>query len=137
MPTKYTDRLNLPTIGTTDICFATVNGLKIAQGYERVLFVTPAKNLTYKKPFVEFRPEQIDQNNIFMPDSQKWRKNNKRSPYVEYRSKDYTNIKIMHWKNDEIINDLKAGMYYISPFDLVSDKLPILIAPLSRRKRTN
>lgn len=134
MPTKYTDRLKLPLEGSKDICFQTTNGLVVANGYERVIFVIPSQSSVYKKPFIEFKPKQINQKNILVPESQKWRKTNQRSPFVEYRSKDYTNIKIMQWKKDE--GDFKEGMFYISPFDLVSDKFPILISPLSRRKRS-
>lgn len=134
MPTKYTDRLKLPLEGTKDICFQTINGLNVANGYERVVFIMPSQSLVYAKPFIEFKAKQINQNNIVMPDGQKWRKNNPRSSFIEYRSKDYTNIKIMQWKKTE--GELKEGMFYISPFDLVSDKFPILISPLSRRKQS-
>lgn len=124
MPTKYTDRLKLPIKGLSDIKFSTSIGLAIATGYERVVF-------NGKIPYVEFSESKMNKENIYVPDSQKWRINNASSRYIEYRSKDYCKIKIMLWKeHDELI----AGMFYASPFDLKSDRIPILIEPLYRKR---
>ena len=123
MATKYTDRLKLPFDGSNDIRFTTTNGLEIATGYKQVIFGG-------KTPYVEFSESQINKENIYIPDSQKWRIKNSMSNYIEYRSKDYCNVKIMQWKNNE---DFKEGMFYVSPFDLKSDQIPVLIEPLYRR----
>ena len=123
MPTKYTDRLNLPINGHSDIYFYTLNGLLIAKGYQQIVF--------HKKiPYIEFNECGIFQENIHIPDSKKWRLKHLSSQYVEYRSKDYCNIKIIQWK---INNELTSKMFYISPFDLKSDKIPVLISPLRRK----
>jgi hypothetical protein len=125
MPTKYTDRLKLPTDGFSNIKFYTEIGLEIATGYERVVF----KN---KIPYIEFSESEINKNKIFVPNSQKWRINNNSSPYIEYRSKDCCNIKIILWKKS--YQSLQSGKYYISPFKLKSDQFPILIEPLYRKQ---
>ena len=139
MPTKYSERLKLPLGGSEGILFSTANGLLIAKGYHRVL-------LSEKGPYIEFSEDQIDKENVFIPEQQKWRLTNPASNYVEYRSKDYCSVKIMKWKKEELRTsarhqpfrqepaELKAGMFYISPFALRSDKVPVLISLLQRRR---
>lgn len=126
MPTKYTDRLKLPTDGNDEIHFYTTNGLLVAKGYKRVIFDN-------KGPFVEFSEDQLNQENVVIPPHQKWRVNNVASPYIEYRSKDYCNVKFMKQKADD--GEMKQGMFYVSPFNLRSDQVPELISSL-RRKHT-
>lgn len=118
MPTKYSDRLNIPTAGMSDIVFSTKNGLKIATGYKRVIIE--------KKPMVEFLDSHMEKTNIHVPQNQQWKLKNPQIIFAEYASKDYCNVKILRSK--------KNGRYYISPFDLISDKIPVLISPLQRRK---
>lgn len=126
MPTKYSERLNLPLNGNDKISFFTTNGLLVAKGYKRVVF-------SEKGPYVEFTEDQLDKENIYVPPQQKWRASNAASPYIEYRSRDYCHVKFMQQKNDD--GDLKQNMYYASPFDLRSDQIPVLIQSL-RRKHT-
>ena len=126
MPTRYTERLNLPLDGNDSIRFSTTNGLLVAIGYERVIF-------SDKGPYVEFTEDQLNKENIYIPPGQKWRASNKASSYIEYRSRDYCNVKIIQQKSDD--GDMKRDMYYISPFNLRSDKVPVLIQSL-RRKHT-
>lgn len=118
MPTKYCDRLNLPIAGLPTIEFCTKNGLKIASGYKKVILDG--------KPLIEFMDGMIEKENIQIPPNQQWKLKNATISYVEYRSKDYCKIKILRSKRN--------GRYYISPFDLISDKIPVLISPLQRRK---
>lgn len=118
MPTKYSDRLILPVAGTPDIVFSTKNGLKIATGYKKVVLDG--------KPLIEFTDSMLEKENIFLPLNQQWKLKNPAISHVEYRSKDFCKTKILRSKRN--------GRYYISPFDLVSDKIPILISLLQRRK---
>lgn len=118
MPTKYSDRLNIPTAGMSEIVFYTKNGLKIATGYKRVI--------VDKKPMLEFLDSMLEKENIHVPQKQQWKLKNTKIPFVEYNSKDYCKVKVLRNK--------KNGRYYISPFDLISDKIPVLISPLHRRK---
>jgi len=116
MPTKYCDRLNMPATGMSDIVFFTKNGLKIANGYKQVIL--------NGKPLIEFLDVTIE--NIHIPLNQQWKLKNANISHVEYRSRDYCKVKILQNKRNR--------RYYISPFDLVSDKIPVLISPLFRRK---
>lgn len=118
MPTKYCDRLHLPEIGNSEVAFFTKNGLKIAQGYKTVSYSN--------KPVIEFTETQIDQKNVFIPENKKWKIENKAIDFIEYRSKDFCNIKILKRKID--------NKFFISVFDLTSNKFPILISPLHRKK---
>lgn len=70
--------------------------------------------------------------NICIPENQKWKVKNVLYNYVEYRSKDYCNIKIIKWKKNK--EPFKSNMFYISPFKLKSNEVPILIKPLHRKK---
>jgi hypothetical protein len=110
----------LPVEGIKDIRLFTSIGLEIAIGYKRIVF-------NGKTPYIEVAESNLIKENICIPENQKWRITNTASSYIEYRSKDYCNVKIMLWK---YTTDLKSGMYYISPFDLKSDQIPILIEPL-------
>lgn len=132
MPTKYADRLVLPLIGSKDILFTTSNGLKIACGYERVAFLMITESSVYLKPLIEFSPKHMISENIVILPSQKWRIDNPKSEFVEFRSKDFTNIRIMKWKTNN--EGFKKGMFYISPFDLSSKEFPVLIERLNKRK---
>jgi len=119
MPTKYSERLILPSDGSEEIVFKTKNGLTIATGYRKV-------NFSEKKPLIEFVDSMIEKENIFMPLNQQWKEKNPSIQYAEYRSRDYCNIRILRDKTN--------GRFYISPFDLISDEIPVLISPLRRKK---
>jgi hypothetical protein len=125
MPVKYSDRLNISVEGINKIKFHTNNGLFIAEGYLKVVF-------PQKGPLIEFSEKQINQENIHIPQQQIWRIKNPSSFYIEYRSKDYCNVKIMQIKKDRF--EMKSSFFYISPFDLKSDVADVLIQPLFRKQ---
>lgn len=133
MPTTYIERLVLPKTPNKPIVFTSLHGLEIATNYERVVFGFPTNKLSYKKPFVEFKKSQINFENLEMPHNQKWRVENDKSPFIEYRSKDFTNLKVMHWKITA--NGFKENMFYVSAFDLTSKEFPVLIELLKKRKK--
>ena len=122
MPTKYADRLQLPINGFDEIVFSTSIGLDVATGYNKIVY---HKN----QPYIEFSKNMIHMENVYVPENQKWRIDGSFSSYVEYRSKDCCKIKILQYKK-------KSNYFYISPFDLKSDKISILINPLRRKKTT-
>lgn len=125
MPTKYTERLKLPIEGFQDILFSTANGLAIANGYEKVVF-------TDKNPLIEFNESQLVWGNIVLPNILKWRLTHPAAKYVEYRSKDYCGVRIFKQKLEG--DEVRPGYFYVSPFDLRSDKFPILIESLRRHR---
>lgn len=125
MPTKYTERLRLPQEGFSDIQFTTANGLAIANGYERVVF-------TSKNPLIEFNEGQLVWKNLILPEALKWRETHPAAKYVEYRSRDYCGVRIYKQKLEG--EEVRVGYFYVSPFDLTSDKFPVLIDPLRRQR---
>ena len=125
MPKKYIDRLNLSINGSKDLCFFTQNGLRIAKGYEKIVF---KRNV----PHIEFSEFMLDEKNIYIPENQKWRIISSACNHIEYRSRDYCNIKIIQWKKNKDV--FKMNMFYISPFQLRSNEIPVLIDPLYRKQ---
>lgn len=122
MSVKYFDRLVLPKIGFSEINFFTKNKLKIAKGYKQVVDFK-------SKPFIEFEENQIDFENIFIPKEKNWICLNSKFSHVEFYSKDYCKIKIL--------KDKETKLFYISPFNLTSDKFSVLIKTLLRKKTFN
>jgi hypothetical protein len=90
----------------------------MADGYERIV-------IGQRGPYVELTEEQIVacKSRLFVPDKQQWRL----SPswinkiyYIEYRH-DPTQIMVYFQKKTVSYADYKVGMYYISPWDLVTE----------------
>lgn len=125
MATRYIERLKLPVDGCPDIEFRTHNGLLIARGYERIV-------LGQRGPYIEFKPDQIVRDNITIPEAQKWRLTHPFVFYNEHRSKDYCSVKLYEQKRTVEYADYKVGFWYVSPFQLSSNKYPVLIEPLKR-----
>ena len=131
MPTRYAERLNLPLYPIdpeNEVQFMTPNGLPLATGYSGVV-------LTDKGPMVEFQEKHLNFANIAVPPPLLWRRKHPDAFYVEHRSRDYCGVKIYEQRRDE--GTLKAGMFYISAFDMISDKYPILIERLNKRRVVN
>jgi len=120
--------LNLPIQGEEDILFYTPNGLEIAKGYIRVI-------IGERGPYVEFEERHITRENISIPKNQAWRVDHPNAYYVEYRSSDYCNVKIYEQKKTVDYANYKIGCWYISPFDMKSNKFLVLIEPLKRKTR--
>jgi hypothetical protein len=120
------ERLQLPCEAVEEVQFTTKNGLPIANGYNRVV-------LTEKGPMVEFSESQIHLENVTIPPALQWRRKHPEALYCEFRSRDYCNVKIVEQRRAE--GSFKAGMFYISPFDLVSDKYPTLIERLTKSRK--
>lgn len=117
----YRGRLLLPEeIGNDEIIFYTKSGLEVAHGYERVV-------IGDRGPYIEFHGEMLNNDGIYIPEHQKWRIKNPLCYYVEWRTKDNCYVKIYNQKRTVKYADYKIGCWYISPFDLTSDKYSILI----------
>lgn len=129
MPTKYMERLILPLNPNPVedvVVFTTRNGLPLAKGYNAVV-------LTDRGPMVEFHEDQILQHNINVPDALMWRRKHPEALYAEFRSRDYCSVKVFEQRRD--VGNMRKGMWYISPFDLASDKYPVLIERLRKQRR--
>jgi hypothetical protein len=119
MTTNYRERVKLPPFCTTEderLEFRTQSGLALARGYVRVEFGG-------RGPYIEFRPSQI------IPESIKHLKA-KWVQYSEFRSTDTSNVKLYFQKQTVNYANYVPGMWYISPFDLTTNKYPELVAPI-------
>lgn len=123
MKKTYEERLKVP-IGKTTLDLFTKSGLKVATGYERIV-------IGGRGPYIEFSDEQVLQENIMVPEDQRWRFTNLNSYYNEYRTVQ-DNVKIYHQKKTVDYADYKIGMWYISPFDLKMES-GVLIEPIRQR----
>jgi len=120
MTTDYRKRVKLPPQCTAEderLEFRTRTGLVIARGYVRVEFGG-------RGPYIEFAPSQIVQAAIHRIEA-KW------IQYTEYRSNDSSNVKLYFQLEPVTYAHYVPGLWYISPFDLVTDKYPELVKPES------
>jgi len=117
----YRERLILPEFCEESVTFFTKSGLKVAQEYVRVV-------IGDRGPYIEFADEMMTTSpDIYIPQDQVWRIKNALCFYIEYRTNDNCFVKIYKQKKPVSYADYKTGLWYISPFDLVSDKYPQLV----------
>ena len=118
----YIKRIILPINPIEDIVFYTLSNLLIANGYTRVV-------IGGRGPYIEFDKKQIIIDNFYYVHYPK------HVYYQEFRSKCLSNTKLYY--QEKLVNyaDYKIGKLYISPFELTSDKYPILITKLDRRNK--
>ncbi len=130
MPTKYTDRIKLPFLGS-EMNFTTTNDLPLCKKYERVVFLSTNKNSLHKKPYLEVDKKDVFFENIYIPPTQKWREHGN-SIYIEYRSVDFTQTKLLLWKNSE--DGFIEGKFYIFLLHLKCKNYPDLVQKICKRK---
>lgn len=116
----YRQRLILPEFPSSDnlVEFRTTSGTVVALGYERVV-------IGDRGPYVEFSPKHIKKLSWHIPDDENWRIYG-RCYYIEARTIDEAFVKMYYQKATVNYADYKVGMWYISPFDLVIDRWPVL-----------
>ena len=120
----YRERLILPETPLEDeIIFYTKSGLEVAKKYERVV-------IGDRGPYIEFSENMITKTNIHIPDDQKWRLKNPVCFYNEWRTDDEYFVKIYEQKRLVKYADYKIKMWYISPFDLITNLYPKLVRKL-------
>lgn len=119
----YRRRLLLPVEGNPNIIFYTKSNLKVAQGYEKVV-------IGDRGPYIEFSKNMINIDAIYIPTNQKWRIKHPECYYIEWRTTDEYFVKLYQQRKIVEYADYKINMWYISPFDLVSDQYPVLVCPL-------
>lgn len=125
----YRARLILPEFPTDDsLVFMTrARTLVVAKGYERIV-------IGKRGPYVEFLDEHVNQASMFVPPDQIWRFRNDFCYYCELRTRDSCRVKIYLQKRPVDYADYRVGRWYISPFDLITDKHSVLVEPLRRKK---
>jgi hypothetical protein len=131
MATSYQDRPRIPLEGNDHTRFETSTGLHIATGYTRVV-------IGGRGPYVEFLPGHLVWDNLHVPDGEKYRLDHPwkdRVYYVEWRTKDESNVKVYEQKRTVDYADYKVGLVYMPPFDLFVDGEPVITELDRRRKR--
>jgi hypothetical protein len=118
--TNYRKRVLLPEFsdpGDSALEFRTNTGLVIARGYVRVEFGG-------RGPYIEFRPDQIVTENIRKIDAPHYW-------FHEYRSNDEANVMLYLQREGVDYAHYVPGLWYVSPFDLTTDRYPVLVTPLA------
>jgi len=116
------EKFAIPVDGDPEIKFYTPEKLHLATGYIRIV-------IGGRGPYVEFAPEQINYDNIYIPDHARHKIDNNLSYYHEYRSNDACFVKLYQQKLRVSYADYKAGMWYVSPFSLITDEFDDLLLP--------
>jgi hypothetical protein len=119
----YEERLKIPILGNQNTKFYTKSGLPIANGYIRIV-------IGKRGPYIEFDENQLISENIIIPTKEQYRLYSDKVYYVEWRTIDECNVKIYFQLKKVDYADYVEGLYYISPFDLKTDKLENLIDKL-------
>ena len=129
MGTSYEKRLRIPLSGDDHTRFETSTGLLVASGYTRVV-------IGERGPYIEFLPGHLIWDSLHMPEEEKYRLEHPWKDqvfYVEWRTKDQSNVKVYDQKRTVDYADYKVGLFYISPFDLFVEGEPV-ITKLEKKK---
>ena len=124
--TDYSQRLQIPVEGNETTEFKTKGGIVVGKGYTRIV-------IGERGPYLEFSPEQIRLTNCSIPEGEEKRQG-EGFFYIEYRSNDFTKVKIYLQKKTVKYADYKVGMFYISPFDVLADD-KVIIEKIERVKK--
>ena len=112
--TSYEKRLRIPLSGDDPTRFETSTGLHVATGYTRVV-------IGGRGPYIEFLSGHLIWDSLQIPDGEKCRLVHPWKDkvfYVEWRTKDQSNVKIYDQKKSVDYADYKVGLFYTAPFDL-------------------
>ena len=91
----------------------------IARKYERVV-------IGQRGPYVEFTPNQILCDKLFIPKNQLYRLSDPKIYYIEFRTNDESNVKVYYQMRTVAYADYKIGYFYISPSDLYTSGIRCL-----------
>lgn len=120
---EYENRLLIPINGNDTERFFTKVGLLVANGYKRIV-------IGKRGPYIEFTEPQINRHAMLIPPQELWRVSSDIAFYIEYRTCDMQYVKIYYQKKTVNYADYLIDHYYISPFDLKTNDLEMLIKPL-------
>ena len=107
---KYKDLLKISEEGST-LELKTSYDTIIARKYERVV-------IGQRGPYVEFTPNQILCDKLFVPRNQLYRLSDPKIYYIEFRTNDSSNVKVYYQMRTVAYADYKIGCFYVSPNDL-------------------
>ena len=130
MGMSYEKRLRIPPSGDNNTRFETSTGLHVATGYTRIF-------IGERGPYIEFLPGHLIWDNLRIPEEEKYRLEHPWKDkvfYVEWRTKDQSNVKVYEQKRRMDYADYKVGLFYISPFDLFVERKPVIMKLKQRAK---
>ena len=110
----YRERLKISCDGNLSTEFFTKSGIKIAQGYNRIV-------IGGRGPYIEFEQSQIDFSKFKIPEKEFYRITNNNVFYLEYRTEDNDYVKLYLQKKLVDYADYKIDFCYISPFDIFTE----------------
>lgn len=131
MAINYEKRLRIALEGNDHTVFITETGLHVATGYTRVV-------IGGRGPYVEFLSDQLVRESLHMPENAKYRTTpawTNRVYYYEWRTTDESRVMVYEQKKNVDYADYKVGLFYIAPFDLYIDGVPVITK--LRKKREN
>jgi hypothetical protein len=86
----------------------TLSGFVIATSFRRIVYGG-------RGAYVEFTPNQMFMFHLTIPSSQQWRISSRVAYYIEYRTKDESNVKVYFQLRPVVYADYIPGMLYIAP----------------------
>jgi hypothetical protein len=108
MKSEDKKNIKIKELGDESTVFISENGIRLAQGYNRVVFGG-------RGAYVEFSPKHMCLKNIHIPENQLFRLSDLRIYYIEFRSSDESNVKIYYQMKTVAYADYKIGMFYMCP----------------------
>lgn len=124
MPSEYSERcreiyretlpLWVSIEGASNTQLATLSGTVICEGYERIVIGDYGA-------FIEIKPQDMRTDMLYVPREQEYRFSEQYKDRVKYywlTAKDNSNIKVYQQVRGVSYADYKAGMFYISPFEV-------------------
>lgn len=131
MARDYRKDITINHDGDDSFCLYTETKLKVATGYNRIVF-------GQRGPYIEFTKGQIIKDSMYVPKDVAWKLQPKYAEkifYIEMRTK-VDNVKVYFQKQVVDYADYKPGFIYISPFDLYDSKGDVIIRKLNAKEPT-
>ena len=122
-------QLQIPEEGS-QISLYTKCGTLVANSYERVV-------IGGRGPYVEFNDKQIELNSFVIPKNQLYRLTDLRIYYIEFRSRDDSNVKLYYQLKTVAYADYKIGYFYIDPSDLCTQNGTQCLKPVDYVSETS
>jgi hypothetical protein len=112
--------------------FETKTGLHVATGYTRIV-------IGERGPYIEFLPGQLIWDSLHIPNEEKYRLEHPWKDkvfYVEWRTKDQSNVKVYEQVRTVDYADYRVGLIYVDPLDLFVEGEPV-ITKLDRKRKSD
>jgi hypothetical protein len=122
MTTDYKERLRIPLEGNYHTRFETKTGLRVAPGYTRIV-------IGGRGPYVEFEEKHLVMESLHLTDR-------KHRYFTEWRTNDDADLMVYQQREPVDYADYRIGLFYIKPFDLFVEGVPV-ITKLDRKRKSD